>query len=321
MAPTEAGVTKLWRPAEITKRTAFTFIWLVIVAIIGYQVLQNIPPDFNTFSNFSVTRSSLGVFLGILGGFPSVWIVKDCLLTQKDKTPMRTAAILTFLPAIAKYVPGKIWSALGFIILADYLAGVRKSSGAAFQIYFHLLGLFSSSLLLLSGITAMQFVAENPKLSNFTLGSLVLLLASLIALAVTLKLLHEHHQLHTWRQVGLHLGAITTQKLIRGAALLVFLTAWMDLWGNALKVMLAFVAAMQAGVLAFFSPAGLGVNEGVYTFLLSDSLGLRVALTVALLARLWQTLLDLALGGAGYLLQRHVTHQSLDRNNDRQERA
>jgi len=64
-----------------------------------------------------------------------------------------------------------------------------------------------------------------------------------------------------------------------------------------LSLAAAFSAAYLLGYLAFFAPAGIGVREGVLIALIRPSLG-AAAVGVAVLARLWMTLVELVPAGA-----------------------
>ncbi|MBE0528193.1 MAG: hypothetical protein IH629_03185, partial [Thermoleophilia bacterium] len=62
-------------------------------------------------------------------------------------------------------------------------------------------------------------------------------------------------------------------------------------------VIVAYALAYAAGMLAFFIPSGIGVREAVLTASLSSRLPGGVALTWALLLRLWVTVVELVFVG------------------------
>ena len=62
-------------------------------------------------------------------------------------------------------------------------------------------------------------------------------------------------------------------------------------------VIVAYALAYVAGMIAFFIPSGIGVREAVLTASLSDQLPGGVALTWALLLRLWVTVVELVFVG------------------------
>ncbi|HZD05860.1 MAG TPA: lysylphosphatidylglycerol synthase domain-containing protein, partial [Longimicrobiales bacterium] len=74
--------------------------------------------------------------------------------------------------------------------------------------------------------------------------------------------------------------------------------------GTALEGASAFAAAYVVGYLAVFSPAGLGVREGVLTLFLAPVTGQGAAVALSILARLWTTAVEVV--PAGGLWLRHV---------------
>jgi uncharacterized membrane protein YbhN (UPF0104 family) len=60
----------------------------------------------------------------------------------------------------------------------------------------------------------------------------------------------------------------------------------------ALSTASAFAAAYVLGYVMVFAPAGLGVREGFLVALLSPQMGAASAGAVALIARLWMTLVE-----------------------------
>ena len=62
-------------------------------------------------------------------------------------------------------------------------------------------------------------------------------------------------------------------------------------------VIVAYALAYVAGMVAFFIPSGIGVREAVLTASLSKELPGGVALTWALLLRLWVTVVELVFVG------------------------
>jgi uncharacterized membrane protein YbhN (UPF0104 family) len=59
------------------------------------------------------------------------------------------------------------------------------------------------------------------------------------------------------------------------------------------EIVASFAAAYLIGFLALFAPGGIGVREGILTLLLTPYLGTGIAALVAVVARLWLTLIEL----------------------------
>jgi hypothetical protein len=96
------------------------------------------------------------------------------------------------------------------------------------------------------------------------------------------------------RLVGLHFA----NWLVFGAAFYAFIRSFHQLDAGAfLYVTGAFALSALAGMLAFVVPAGLGVREGLLALLLSRVMPEPLAVTGAVAARVWVTLVELAYVG------------------------
>jgi hypothetical protein len=272
-----------------------TTIWLIVLCLASYLIVKDLPTDFWQWETINYTRAGLGIIMGMLFSLPLVWIMADYLALNKLKHASLIAFVLTFLPAIAKYIPGKIWSFWGFILQAKQTANISETDASFFQIYAFLIGLFSSIILTFIGITLLNTFKPSPMLWQINLGAMVLLVASLIAAYLLIKLSHFFNHVINKNKILPHLIIISLQKIGRGFSLILFLSAFLPIKEFSFEIGMAFIIAVQMGILAFFAPAGLGVTEGAYVMLLSDQLTVVVALQIAILARLWQISLDFLL--------------------------
>lgn len=76
----------------------------------------------------------------------------------------------------------------------------------------------------------------------------------------------------------------------------------------------AFAAAYVLGYLVVFAPAGIGVREGFLVVLLSPQLGAPAAGALALIARLWTTVIEVIPAAAFWM--RHVTAPDGERDRE-----
>lgn len=273
-----------------------TAIWLIVLCIVSYIVLKDLPPDLFIWENIDYTRAGLGIMTGMIFSLPLVWIVHDYLV----KKSWLISFVLTFLPAIAKYIPGKIWSFLGFILQAKNMANISEKDAGFFQVYSQIIGLLSSVLLTIIGITVIK---NSQLLFHFNVGAIILLLGSVFAIYMLIKISKNYNHIINNSRIILHVIALGIQKISKGLSLVLFLSAFIPVHEFVFEILLAFIIAMQMGVLAFFAPAGLGVTEGAYAMLLSDQFTLAVAIQIAILARIWQTILDFLLAIIGFILK------------------
>ena len=77
------------------------------------------------------------------------------------------------------------------------------------------------------------------------------------------------------------------------------------------ETVLAYSFAYIAGMVAFVFPSGIGVREAVLAGSLGDELGTGVALAWAVLLRLWQIAIELALVAVLTLIER-LRHRATD---------
>ncbi len=273
-----------------------TAIWLIVLCIVSYIVLKDLPPDLFRWENIDYTRAGLGIMTGMIFSLPLVWIVRDYLV----KKSWLISFILTFLPAIAKYIPGKIWSFVGFILQAKNMANISEKDAGFFQVYSQIIGLLSSVLLTIIGITVIK---NSQLLFQFNVAAIILLLGSVFAIYMLIKISNNYNHIINNSRIILHVIALGIQKISKGLSLVLFLSAFIPVHEFVFEILLAFIIAMQMGVLAFFAPAGLGVTEGAYAMLLSDQFTLAVAIQIAILARIWQTILDFLLAIIGFILK------------------
>ena len=75
-------------------------------------------------------------------------------------------------------------------------------------------------------------------------------------------------------------------------------------WRTFLEVGPAFAAAYVAGYIAVFAPAGAGIREGILVVLLQPIMAREAAVVLAVIARLWTTVLELVPAGLLVLVWR-----------------
>jgi hypothetical protein len=277
-----------------------TLIWIIVVSAVIVQIYRYALPVWDRIGSFNLPLVLSSIAAGIFSGLPSVWILGDYFHKFKRPSAWSLAFILTFLPAIGKYIPGKIWVAGSFILHASNLANITVGDSMVYQIYFQILGITATVLLLLCGsLVGYQIIYS----VEFLIAGAVILF-SLIALIIFLgKLLDRYRIKPRTDRIFPHLAALVVQKVLRGISLVIFVSAFIDIHAYTASILLSFFIAMQIGVLAFFAPAGLGITEGVYMVTLSPVMGIENAILVAVLSRIWHTLLDALLAVLALLIK------------------
>ncbi|HKQ61853.1 MAG TPA: lysylphosphatidylglycerol synthase domain-containing protein [Candidatus Polarisedimenticolaceae bacterium] len=202
------------------------------------------------------------------------------------------------LSQLGKYVPGKIWGALGRVVLLGR-SGV-DAAPATLSVAYELL-LFVLSGLLFAG-------AVSPAWSPLGLagvGALGLLVAFLPLASRGLSRLAGYPAPPFRASAVLAVvAAYELTWLLTGAAFAAFLFAIHPVPAPRLAGAAgAFVLSWVAGSIVFVAPAGLGVREGVLLAALSPVVPHEVALLAVAGSRVWTTAVELAAVGLALLAQ------------------
>lgn len=213
-----------------------------------------------------------------------------------------------FVSQLGKFVPGKVWLVLGRFYFYQSRGKAKKDISVA--IY-----LEAATLIIAAGILSLAVIFH---INGSEFYSWKANLASLIFLFfLALLSLHPRILAAIVNKVLVLLKKNTVSFAIVYAdilgILLICLASW-ALAGLAFYLLvdsiipipverLLFVGGALAlsstlGLLAFFSPSGLGVREGVLTYILSMVMPTSVAILISVLSRFWMTLVEVGLIGA-----------------------
>ncbi len=212
-----------------------------------------------------------------------------------------------FISNLGRYVPGKVWQFLGMLYLLEK-ENVPKSRSFSVAILAQALSSMAGILIML-GCVKYDFYRRLFSDSWWFSPVLIAFIAGVIILIFYPKLLQK--------VMNLGLGIFKKEKIsldYRPKNLLFYLLSYAGCWllfgfcflifiksiipasfGIYFGVTGAFAGSVTIGFLAFFTPGGLGVREGILVALLSSYFPLPVATLIALLSRLWITLAELLL--------------------------
>jgi len=232
------------------------------------------------------------------------------LVAAMAKAPSWPAILaITWIPRLGKYMPGKAFSVLGTIwMLGKQGVDVPQATSALF-VKSGIVTLMS--VIMATPITLWPQVRDRlpgawPLCASLIVGGLVCLHPRVFGPAgnFILRKLHKPpiEKLPMLRQYVLPLLASVGQWLAVGASLF-FLTRSVTVVDMQLLVMLIPAAALASalGFLAFFVPAGLGVQEGTLLITLTLLVG-ELAAVIVVLFRLTQIISDVAMALIGMAL-------------------
>jgi len=215
------------------------------------------------------------------------------------------AVRLWYAASITKYIPGTVWQFMGWFVLAEQ-EGVPRLIALSSILVTQAVSALAGLIL---GLAAFAGIGHTDVVDR-----LLPLLATLpIALVVVHPRVVEGGVNLGLRFLGkrpIHL-ALGFADLVRifllylgsyafwGVALFLFTNSLTPVDLTHLPTFLGiFPVAYILGLIAPWAPAGLGVREGVLTYLLSFYMPIPVATVVALLARPWMMVLEVPVGVA-----------------------
>jgi Lysylphosphatidylglycerol synthase TM region len=271
----------------------------VAVALLGavayqfarsYGKLREHPPSFTpSWAIFSL--AALGIFMFVASEAWRKWMAGLGSALGRGQ-----AFRILYLSNLAKYLPGGIWNFIGRVGLAQR-EGVSAASvsisillelacqlGGATLVALPTLLFFPAgrtiiapSLLVLAA--ALLVAALHPRVMNFALAlgeRIARRPTPRIAVPYTFILRMLALYAANWLLLGLAFAALA-QALVPDSLG----------FARTMVVVGAFVLSYNAGVFAFFLPAGLGVREVALVFLLGQTLASPWPATLALVARFW----------------------------------
>jgi glycosyltransferase 2 family protein len=217
-------------------------------------------------------------------------------------SPFWPAASVWGKSILARYVPGNVFMFVGRAWMS-HSCGLPMERVTAAMVYEQALGVAGALLAVAVLFPFWEYRPGITALSMLAIPVLVALMHPSIfgpLAGRALRLLHRP-PLKVTLGFGAVLGMLclfTTGWLVAGTGAWLLARAITGLGVDALPlVVVAYALAYVAGMVAFFIPSGIGVREAVLTASLSREMPGGVALTWALLLRLWVTAVELVFVG------------------------
>lgn len=222
--------------------------------------------------------------------------------------PGRVSVRLFMVANLGRYVPGKVWQIAGLVALSRQ-QGIPASTATAAAVLGQGIGLASATLL---GITSLWTIADGAAwrwlLPAVLLGGVVLGLAppvfrGVVSLWFRLAKTEAPEGLDSVRATGWFLLGLANWATYAVAFWVLVEGLGFDV--DLLPTASAFAAAYVLGYVMVFAPAGLGVREGFLVALMAPQVGAGSAGAVAVVARLWTTVIEVVPAAAFWA--RHVS--------------
>lgn len=286
-------------------KTLVTWAIIVFVFIILIQEVAKLDWVFESKSSISIaTRVALysTFILSVHFALSLGWLI--LLRLHAIRPSWRRLFYAFFVPNLGKYVPGKVLFALGRIELTHKLGARRRTAISCFLLE-NLFLVICAAIISLPAIFALVAIPESYKTILILLAAAVLVFFAMQSNRFVILL----NRVFGKRSPASFLLPLPMYSNF--ALLLYYMVIWVvygiagcilaagifDISQNTLLVIAsAFVASWLGGFLAFFTPAGLGVREGLLVALLVNILEPGEASLLALASRTVWTITELSLG-------------------------
>jgi glycosyltransferase 2 family protein len=279
---------------------------LLVLALIARSIARN-------WAAFRSVHVTLDVNVGWLAASVAVVFLTYAIQIESWRRMLRgwgqrlrygEAARAWTIANLGRYIPGKVWSVAGLVVLAER-AGVRRSAAAV--------SAFAMQAVVLGTGVVLVAIATPHAASPILLGGAVLAALALIGVLA-------------WRRTAEWLGALADSKtplpplpasaiLFSSGLMLVSwvtfgIAFWMLIRGLISTTSVPIPAAMGMfalgyvlGIVAVFAPGGMVVRDLALVGFLTPFLGSGGALAVSLASRVQLTLTEAGAAGAALLLK------------------
>jgi uncharacterized membrane protein YbhN (UPF0104 family) len=282
----------------------------VVLGFCGYGLYHEWPQVAASLSRLHAYSVILSLAAAMAGGACMMLAWRTVLAGLGSPLPARSAARISFVSQLGKYVPGAVWAFAAQVELGREAGVPRRRSVAAFAVSLAIT--IGAGL----GVAAAATPIASPALIHrywWALAAVPLIAIGLcppvfgLAIDLLLRLASRPalERRPTWRGLGLALA-----WTLAGWALL-GLQVWLLLAdiapGGPRLLLLAtggYALAFSVSTLLVVFPSGIGAREVVLTAALASVLSPGKAVAVALVVRVVTTASDLASGGLGLALGR-----------------
>jgi glycosyltransferase 2 family protein len=240
----------------------------------------------------------LGSALVVLAysGFVLLW--RHVVSSLGGRLTVADAHRIWYFGNLARYVPGKVLQLAGTAYLAR-AKGVSPVLTVGSVVVAQLFVIVAGLILTLAVLTGSGFPLPGGSTAAFAVagGLSVLLLTPLFDRAHRLGLRmagrdEAHVRVPVKTRLAMVLGYLAAW-IVFGLGFALFVRSVSDPAAGSIPMLMGMcTAGYLAGWVAVFVPGGLGVREGVYALLLAEVLPGPVAAAVAILSRLWLTVVE-----------------------------
>ncbi|MEO0009163.1 MAG: lysylphosphatidylglycerol synthase transmembrane domain-containing protein [candidate division WOR-3 bacterium] len=279
----------------------------LIVVVSFYFLLSRLIRDWHQIPfdriRFQPGLLILSYLILLLFHFPlGAWGWQLLLAGLDARLPFGRALAILTVTQLGKYAPGKVWFTLGRMSFArrEGVPEARSLASVVIETGFLLLAavfLFAFAILLLP-----RTVVPRTIYYSFLLAPLTLLVTYPPILNRILKpLLRLFRQplfelRISYPRLLLILGVYVLDWFVQGLGCFVLFNSFYPLPFSRLPILLGgYAISWILGFVILIAPAGLGIREGIYTYILKLVMPETVAIISALITRIWMSTAELAM--------------------------
>jgi hypothetical protein len=274
-------------------------IWLIATISLLIWLVSTHWEDFTGYANELDTSSLVLSFISlVIAKLLLAFVSSESLRSIGQSFSYVKIFHIYSISQLGKYLPGSVWQYVGKLLLYR-IEGIPPKDGSK-VLLLESFWLFTAALILGLSASANQLLSKFGffDLPWFTSPDLLILIgvlffffairlgsflmAKIFNIKTRSSLLISFLQMAIWGSLGISFWLLFPSD-IRQPENLIIATG-------------AFALGWVIGYLAVFAPAGVGVREAVIVYILSDTMGVPVAVAVASLSRLVYSVLDLVLG-------------------------
>jgi uncharacterized membrane protein YbhN (UPF0104 family) len=273
-------------------------VLLIVAFLVGRTLSRNWEAVRTADFHFTLVPGWLAASVGLVGLTYLVLIEswRRILVGWGQSLSFRSASRIWFLANLGRYIPGKVWSVAGMVVLAQR-EGVEPWAATASAVAVQAIGIGTAVAIVAAAAPGSESALRLSIAAALAVGTMALL-AWEFATRQIRRLVPRFDELRPI-SVGVLLVSI---GLTLGGWLLYGASFWALGRGLGLPELgLPIAAAVFAlgyilGLLALFAPGGAGVREVTFIALLTPTLGAGPAIGLSLASRLVLTLTEAAGG-------------------------
>jgi hypothetical protein len=279
----------------------------VVLGFCGYGLYLEWPQVTASLSRLHAYSVIWSLAAAMAGGACMMLAWRAVLADLGSPLPARSAARISFVSQLGKYVPGAVWAFAAQVELAHDIDVPRRRSFAAFAISVALavavgLGIAAATL----PLTSPGMIRHNwwvlAAVPLIVAGICPPVLGPIIDRGLMLARRPHLERRPTWRGLGLALTWTVLGWLLLGIQVWLLISDMAGRGGYLVLAIGAYALAFSAGVLLVAFPGGIGPREFFLVAALTPVMPHGTAVAVALMTRVVTTASDLACAGLGLAL-------------------